>query len=83
MPVDADAHMGDEFKLAVEAAVEHNLDYVKNNWDRLRIATGLNLAFDKDRLEDFANRVTVKVIPMTVGGPMVTIATEPLIKDVL
>ena len=38
--VHADAHMGDEFKLAVEAAVEHNLAYVRDNWDRIRVATG-------------------------------------------
>ena len=82
VPVDAYAHMGDEMQLAVEAAVKHNLAYVKDNWDRLRIATGLDLAFDKDRLEDFSNRVTLKVTPMTVGGPAITIATEPLIKDV-
>ena len=74
--------MGDEMRLAIEAAVKSNLAYVKDNWDQLRIATGLNLAFDKDRLEEFANRVTAKVTPMTVGGSMVTIATEPLIKDV-
>ena len=82
VPVDAYAHMGDEMQLAVEAAVKHNLAYVKDNWDRLRIVTGLDLAFDKDRLEDFSNRVTLKVTPMTVGGPAITIATEPLIKDV-
>lgn len=82
VPVDADAHMGDEMQLAIEAAVKSNLAYVKDNWDRLRIATGLDLAFDKDRLEDFVNRVEVKVTPMKVGGTVVTIATEPLIKDV-
>lgn len=82
VPVDAEAHMGDEFKLAVEAAVKSNLAYVKDNWDRLKIATGLDLDFNKDRLEDFTNRVTVKTTPMKVGGQMVTIATEPLIKDV-
>ena len=82
VPFDADAHMGDEFKLAVEAAVEHNLAYVRDNWDRIRVATGFYLAFDKDRFEDFSNRVTVKVTPATVDGHAVTIATEPLIKDV-
>ncbi len=40
VPVHADAHMGDEFKFAVEAAVEHNLAYVRDNWDRIRVATG-------------------------------------------
>ena len=74
--------MGDEFKLAVEAAVEHNLAYVRDNWDRIRVATGFHLAFNKDRFEDFSSRVTVKVTPTTVGGPEVIIATEPLIKDV-
>ena len=69
-------------QLAIEAAVKSNLAYVKDNWDRLRIATGLDLAFDKDRLEDFVNRVEVKVTSMKVGGTVVTIATEPLIKDV-
>ena len=82
VPVDADAQMGDEFKLAVEAAVEHNLAYVRDNWDRIRVATGFYLAFDKDRFEDFRNRVTVKVAQATVDGPEITIATEPLIKDV-
>ena len=82
VPVHADTHMGDEFKFAVEAAVEHNLAYVRDNWDRIRVATGFYLAFDKDRFEDFSSRVTVKVTPATVGGPEVTIATEPLIKDV-
>ena len=82
VPVDADAHMGDEFKLAVEAAVEHNLAYVRDNWDRIRVATGFYLAFDKGRFEDFSSRVTVKVTPATVNGTAITIATEPLIKDV-
>ena len=82
VPVDADAHMGDEFKLAVEAAVEHNLAYVKDNWERIRIATGLDLVFDKDRFDEFSSRVTVKVAPATVDGTAITIATEPLIKDV-
>ena len=76
-----DAH--DNHRSDLAPGVKSNLAYVKDNWDRLQIATGLNLAFDKGRLEDFANRVTVKVTPMTVGGLMVTIATEPLIKDVL
>ena len=82
VPVHVDAHMGDEFKLAVEAAVEHNLAYVRDNWDRIRVATGFHLAFDKDRFEGFSSRVTVKVTPATVDGHAVTIATEPLIKDV-
>ena len=82
VPVDVDAHMDDEFKLAVEAAVEHNLAYVRDNWDRIRVATGFYLAFDKDRFEDFRSRVTVKVTPATVDGTAITIATEPLIKDV-
>ena len=33
--------MGDEFKLAVEAAVEQNLAYVRDNWDRNWIPPGL------------------------------------------
>lgn len=82
VPVDADAHMGEEFKLAVEAAVEHNLAYVRDNWDRIRVATGSYLTFDKDRFEDFSSRVMVKVTPATVDGTAVTIATEPLIIDV-
>ena len=82
VPVDADAHMGDEFKLAVEAAVEHNLAYVRDNWDRIRVATGFYLSFDKARFDEFSSRVTVKVAPATVDGTAITIATEPLIKDV-
>ncbi len=49
---------------------------------QLQEATGFHLAFDKDRFEDFSSRVTVKVTPATVDGHAVTIATEPLIKDV-
>ena len=83
VPIDVDAHMGDEMQLAVEAAVKSNLAYVKDNWDRLQIATGLNLDFNKDRIEDFGNRVAVKVTPMPVDGvSVVTLATEPLVKDV-
>lgn len=82
VPVDADAHMGDEIRFAVEAAVKHNLAYVRDNWDRIRVATGFHRVFDKDRFEDFSSRVTVKVTPATVNGTAITIATEPLIKDV-
>lgn len=55
-------------QLAIEAAVKSNLAYVKDNWDRLRIATGLDLAFDKDRLEDFVN-YSPMLIALTIHTP--------------
>ena len=70
-----------ELEGAIKRTIEHEVEAVRNNWDKLSLGLGSTLAFDKDRYEGFWSCVDIQVVCLDpAASTPVTVVKAPMIE---
>ena len=71
-----------ELEGAIKRTLEHEVEAVRDNWDKLSLGLRSTLAFDKDRYEEFLGCVDVQVVCLdTTSSTPVTVLKAPMIEE--